>query len=77
MFHFPKEKVLIGGDLIIMGAVGRTDLPDADQAVLEESIRRIMKLPVETRLLAGHGQPSLLGEERDENPYVREALHIR
>ncbi len=30
MYHFPDEKVLIGGDLIIMGAVGRTDLPGCD-----------------------------------------------
>src|SRR4051812_47910742 len=74
MFHFPKEQVLIGGDLIIMGAVGRTDLPDADHTVLEESIRRVMKLPPETQLLGGHGQPSLLGDEREANLYVQEAL---
>jgi glyoxylase-like metal-dependent hydrolase (beta-lactamase superfamily II) len=74
MFHFPKEQILIGGDLIIMGAVGRTDLPDADHSVLEESIRRVMKLPPETQLLGGHGQPSLLGEERQANLYVQEAL---
>src|SRR5437763_8163427 len=37
MFHFPKEKVLVGGDLIIMGAVGRTDLPDANHATLNRS----------------------------------------
>jgi hydroxyacylglutathione hydrolase len=74
MFHFPKEQVLIGGDLIIMGAVGRTDLPDADHSVLEESIRRVMKLPPETQLLGGHGQPSLLSEERQANLYVQEVL---
>ena len=45
MFYIPKEKILIGGDLIIMGAVGRTDLPDADFGTLQESIRRVMKLP--------------------------------
>src|SRR5882724_1798007 len=41
MFHFPAEKMLVGGDLIIMGAVGRTDLPDSDYATLQESIRRV------------------------------------
>ena len=74
MFHFPREKALVGGDLIIMGAVGRTDLPDSDPRALYASIRRIMKLPEQTQLLPGHGQPSTLGEERRTNPYVQEAL---
>jgi len=42
--------MLIGGDLIICGAVGRTDLPDADPAALDQSIRQVMKLPNETKL---------------------------
>ncbi len=74
MFHFPQQKVLIGGDLIIMGAVGRTDLPDASYATLEESIRRVMRLAGDTRLLPGHGESSTLDEERQTNPYVIEAL---
>jgi glyoxylase-like metal-dependent hydrolase (beta-lactamase superfamily II) len=75
MFHIPIEKLLIGGDLIIAGSVGRTDLPDSDHAQLEASIRTIMNLPDDTQLLPGHGQPRVLGEERAENPYVRELLH--
>ncbi len=71
MYYAAKEKLLIGGDLIIMGAVGRTDLPDSDERALFRSIRRVMKLPADTRLLPGHGQPSLLSEERAGNPYVQ------
>jgi hydroxyacylglutathione hydrolase len=74
MFHFPREHVLIGGDLIIMNAVGRTDLPDADPEAMNGSIRRIMKLPGDTKLLAGHGHASTLDEERMQNPYVQAAL---
>ena len=74
MFHFPEQKALIGGDLIIAGAVGRTDLPDSDPAALYTSIRRVMELPPETRLLPGHGQPGTLVEELETNPYVRAAL---
>jgi glyoxylase-like metal-dependent hydrolase (beta-lactamase superfamily II) len=74
MFHFPEQKVLIGGDLIIMGAIGRTDFPDASHSTLNESIRRVMKLPDDTRLLPGHGDESTLEEERASNPYVQEAL---
>ena len=74
MYHFPEQKILIGGDLIIMGAVGRTDLPDADHETLLSSIRRVMQLPDDTQLLPGHGDPSTLGEEQATNPYVMEAV---
>lgn len=74
MYHFPREKVLISGDLIIMGAVGRTDLPDSDPAALDRSIRRVMRLPPDTRLLPGHGSPSTLREELETNPYVQQAM---
>ena len=74
MYHFPDDKLLVGGDLIIMGAVGRTDLPDSDEKQLFGSIRRIMQLPGDTNLLPGHGQPSTLADERASNPYVQMAL---
>jgi glyoxylase-like metal-dependent hydrolase (beta-lactamase superfamily II) len=74
MFHFPRHDLLIGGDLIIGGSVGRTDLPESDHGQLEASIRRVMALPDKTRLLPGHGEPSTLDAERRGNPYVIEAL---
>jgi hydroxyacylglutathione hydrolase len=73
-FYLPSEKVLIGGDLILMGAVGRTDFPDCSYPDLKASLRRIMRLPGDTQLLPGHGHPSLLSDELAENPYVREAM---
>lgn len=76
-FHFAEQDVLIGGDLIIMNAVGRTDLPDSDPRALDASIRRIMALPPQTHLLPGHGQPSTLGQERETNVYVMEAMGER
>jgi glyoxylase-like metal-dependent hydrolase (beta-lactamase superfamily II) len=75
MYYFPQQKILIGGDLIIMGAVGRTDLPDSDHAALNASIRKVMKLPGDTQLLPGHGDVSTLADERRENPYVNDALN--
>jgi len=74
MYHFPEEKILIGGDLIIGGSVGRTDLPDSDHTELGRSIRRVMQLPLDTRLLPGHGDVSTLELEKITNPYVQEAL---
>ena len=73
-YYFPTEKVLVGGDLIIGGSVGRTDLPDSNHAELEASIRRVMQLPGETRLLGGHGPETTLDRERGSNPFVQMAL---
>jgi len=74
MYYCAAEKVLIGGDLIIGGAVGRTDLPDSSYDDLVKSIQRVMKLPGDTKLLPGHGQISTLDDERASNPYVQDAL---
>jgi len=74
MYYCASEKVLIGGDLIIAGAVGRTDLPDSSYDDLAKSIRRIMQLPRATKLMPGHGDISTLEEEEQTNPYVREAM---
>jgi hydroxyacylglutathione hydrolase len=73
-YYFPGEQVLVGGDLIIGGSVGRTDLPDSKHADLEASIRRVMQLPDSTKLLGGHGPQTTLGDERRENDYVRGIL---
>jgi glyoxylase-like metal-dependent hydrolase (beta-lactamase superfamily II) len=73
-YYFPGEKVLVGGDLIIGGSVGRTDLPDSKHGDLEASIRRVMQLPGETKLLGGHGPATTLAEERKRNPYVQAIL---
>ncbi len=73
-YHLPGEKVLVDGDLIIGGSIGRTDLPDSKHADLEASIRRVMELPDATKLLGGHGPATTLGQERKRNPYVRAIL---
>jgi hydroxyacylglutathione hydrolase len=75
MYSIAEQGVLVGGDLIIMGAVGRTDLPDSDHSALLASIVRVMKtLPGTTRLLPGHGRVSTLDEERAGNDWVRAAV---
>lgn len=76
MFHFPDEKLLIGGDLIIGGAVGRTDFADSSPAALYTSIRRVMQLPPDTRLLPGHGDVGTLADELETNPYVRAVMGL-
>lgn len=76
MYYLPEEGVLIGGDLIICGAVGRTDFPDCDENQLIASIRKVMRLPPQTQLLPGHGSPSTLEEELQNNSYVRAVMGL-
>ena len=73
-YYLPKENTLIGGDLIIGGSIGRTDLPDSDSEQMAASIRKVMRLPPATRLLGGHGRATTLGEELRTNPFVQEIL---
>jgi glyoxylase-like metal-dependent hydrolase (beta-lactamase superfamily II) len=74
MYHFADEGLLVGGDLIIGGSVGRTDLPDSNHAQLIESIRRVMRFPHTTQLLPGHGQPGTLEYELQTNPFVQDVI---
>jgi hydroxyacylglutathione hydrolase len=76
-YYFEEQNLIIGGDLIIGGSVGRTDLPDSDPQALNESIRKIMALPGGTQLLPGHGTPGTLDDERQTNDYVRMILEKR
>jgi len=65
----------IVGDLVLPGSVGRTDVPGASWAELEESIRRVMPLWEEnTRLYAGHGPVLMAAEELRMNPYLPPGL---
>ncbi len=73
-YYLPTENVLVGGDLIIMNAIGRTDLPDSNNQQMRQSLCRVMNLPEQTRLLPGHGHPSTLRHELQTNCYIQEAL---
>lgn len=72
VFYLPESKVLFCGDLIFHRSIGRTDLPGGDFEQLVHSIRtQVYTLPAETRLLPGHGLESTVGEEQENNPWVR------
>jgi len=70
-FYFAEFGVLIGGDVLFNGGVGRWDLPGGDGELLFEGIRRkVFSLPDETVVLPGHGPSTTVGHERLTNPYV-------
>jgi glyoxylase-like metal-dependent hydrolase (beta-lactamase superfamily II) len=66
------EPVVIAGDLIFLGSVGRTDLMGGSYAELERSIReQLYTLPDDTRLVCGHGPDTTVGQEKRSNMVVR------
>lgn len=72
---FPRARVLVTGDTLFAGSVGRTDLPGGDFAQLERSIReRLFPLGDDVRFYPGHGPGSLIGQERLSNPFVGEEV---
>ena len=70
--HFVPLKLLIAGDTLFAGSIGRTDLPGGDYDQILCSIRsRLLALPDETNVLPGHGPVTTIGEERRNNPFLR------
>jgi len=71
VFVSQDDRIVLCGDLIFKGSVGRTDLPGGDTTALLKSIRtQILTLPAQTRLLSGHGPETTVGEEAKNNPYI-------
>lgn len=73
-FHgaFEQGQVLLAGDTLFRGGVGRTDLWGGSWDLLEQSIRReLYVLDDATLVIPGHGPVTVLGEEAAANPFVR------
>lgn len=65
------DPLLVGGDLVFMGSIGRTDLPRGDLRQLVRSVRdKVWTLPDETTILTGHGPTTTIGFEKKVNPFV-------
>lgn len=73
-----EDEVLVSGDTLFAGAIGRTDLPRGSISEMEESLReKILTLPEELQLLPGHGPVSRLEIEFKMNPYLIAAAEGR
>ena len=68
-----QQEIFLGGDVLFPGGHGRTDLPGADQAVMNASLRRLVEeLPPTTTVLPGHGAPTTIGGEAPWIALLRE-----
>lgn len=70
-YYSVEGNFVVVGDVLFRGSVGRTDLPTGDHDLLIKSIlQKLMVLPPDTTVYAGHGPATSIGEERTANPYL-------
>ncbi len=74
---FLCDDLMIAGDTLFRDACGRWDLEGGSQAQMMESLCRLHDLEGDYRVLSGHGDPTTLEKERQNNPYMRMALRGR
>jgi len=70
--YLPDQTLLLAGDTLFAGSVGRTDLPGGDTRKLLASIHdRLLTLPDEVTVIPGHGPRTTIGAERISNPFLQ------
>ena len=71
-YYIEDGHILISGDTLFEGSVGRSDFPTGDSETLLESIRtRLYTLPEDTTVFSGHGNTTTIGYEKKHNWFVR------
>ena len=70
-FYFEEDKVMFIGDFIFKNSIGRTDLPGGSDVEMQESIKKILEYPDDTKLYPGHNSNTTLGEEKKNNQYLQ------
>ena len=69
--YLPQKSLLLAGDTLFAGSVGRTDLPGGDTPTLLRSIhQKLLGLPDATVVIPGHGPSTTIGDERATNPFL-------
>ncbi len=68
---FVADGVLLTGDLLFAGSIGRTDLPGGSDDEMDSSLRKILALDGERVVYPGHGEATTLERERRWNPFLR------
>ncbi|MBO7628494.1 MAG: MBL fold metallo-hydrolase [Bacteroidales bacterium] len=70
--YVPAARCVIVGDILFAGSIGRTDLPTGNHKMLIENLKtKILTLPDDTMVYTGHGPITTIGEEKRNNPFLR------
>jgi len=70
--YFAEQELLLAGDTLFAGGIGRTDLPGGNGRQILESLSNVlMPLPDSTLVVPGHGEVTLIGWEKESNPFLK------
>ena len=70
-YYCAEESVVIVGDALFAGSIGRCDLPGSDARRLIDNIREnLLSLPENTHVMTGHGPDTTIAAEKNSNPYL-------
>jgi hydroxyacylglutathione hydrolase len=64
------EKLVFTGDTLFAGGIGRTDFPGGSMSEMRNSLKKIMELPLNLLVYPGHGEKSIIVEEKKYNPFL-------
>ena len=68
-----NEEILLSGDVLFAGSVGRTDLPTGSSSDMQKTLKnKVLTLSDDIRVLPGHGAETTIKYERKTNPYLKE-----
>jgi hydroxyacylglutathione hydrolase len=71
-FYFEDFRLLVAGDTLFAGSIGRLDLPLGQPDLMPASLAKLMALPDDVTVLTGHGSSTTIGRERRTNGYILE-----
>ena len=70
-FYCEADKILIAGDALFQGSIGRTDLPGGNYDLLIKNIKeKLLVLPEDVTVYSGHGPSTTIGREKMSNPFL-------
>ena len=70
-YYFAEEEILVSGDMLFCGSVGRTDFPTGSMGEITASLHKLLEmLPDQTAVLPGHGDHTTIEYEKRYNPFV-------
>ena len=70
-YYFAEEEILVSGDMLFCGSVGRTDFPTGSMGEITASLHKLLEmLPDKTTVLPGHGDHTTIEYEKRYNPFV-------
>jgi len=69
-YYFPTEKLLLSGDTLFAGSIGRTDFPGGDMKTMTASLKKLTALPDDVTVVPGHGPSTTIAAEKRGNPFL-------